>query len=59
MCKLPGPAVIAEGVETEARRERLLACGCHCFQGCLAGWLVSAGDLSARITAGACEPAQT
>jgi len=30
-----GLAVIAEGVETPAQRDRLLALGCHYFQGYL------------------------
>jgi diguanylate cyclase (GGDEF)-like protein len=32
-----GLSVIAEGVETEGQRERLLACGCREFQGYLTG----------------------
>jgi EAL domain-containing protein (putative c-di-GMP-specific phosphodiesterase class I) len=43
--------VIAEGVETEAQRDRLIACGCNSFQGFLFSRPISAADLRALIAA--------
>ncbi|MBV8503294.1 MAG: EAL domain-containing protein [Paucibacter sp.] len=57
MCKLLGLSVIVEGVETEAQRERLLACGCRSFQGYLTGRPMSADDLRARLATDTCEAA--
>lgn len=37
LCQVLGLSVIAEGVETELQRERLVACGCRLLQGYLTG----------------------
>ena len=42
-----GLSVIAEGVETEDQRKRLLACGCGEFQGYLTGMPQDAGSIAA------------
>jgi EAL domain-containing protein (putative c-di-GMP-specific phosphodiesterase class I) len=44
--------VIAEGVETEEQKERLLACGCHEFQGHLTGMPMPAAQLAKTIGLG-------
>jgi EAL domain-containing protein (putative c-di-GMP-specific phosphodiesterase class I) len=41
--------VIAEGVETQQQMERLLACGCHEFQGHLTGMPMPAAELAELI----------
>ncbi|MDE1917220.1 MAG: EAL domain-containing protein [Sphingomonadales bacterium] len=41
--------IVAEGVETEAQRQRLIQCGCHQFQGYLLGRPVPAGELERAI----------
>ncbi|WP_309752040.1 EAL domain-containing protein [Novosphingobium sp.] len=41
-----GLSVIAEGVETEDQRQRLLACGCREFQGYLTGMPQDAGSIA-------------
>jgi diguanylate cyclase (GGDEF)-like protein len=42
-------SVIAEGVETEEQKARLIACGCHEFQGHLTGMPMPGGELEALI----------
>jgi EAL domain-containing protein (putative c-di-GMP-specific phosphodiesterase class I) len=42
-------SVIAEGVETEEQMARLIACGCHEFQGHLTGMPMPGGELEALI----------
>ena len=41
--------IVAEGVETEHQRERLLHCGCNHFQGYLISRPVSAGDIEKML----------
>lgn len=41
--------IVAEGVETEAQRQRLIECGCHQFQGYLLGRPVPARELERAI----------
>lgn len=48
-----GLEVIAEGVETEDQRQRLLAAGCRKFQGYFTGRPMAAEDFTAAIHAGA------
>jgi diguanylate cyclase (GGDEF)-like protein len=45
-------SVIAEGVETEQQKERLLACGCHEFQGHLTGMPMPAAQLAELVGVG-------
>ena len=42
-------SVIAEGVETEEQMARLIACGCHEFQGHLTGMPMPAAQLERLI----------
>ena len=44
MCRSLGLAVVAEGVETPAQRDALLALGCTTFQGWLYGRPMPVGD---------------
>ena len=37
LSRVLGLSIVAEGVETESQKQRLLACGCPCFQGYLTG----------------------
>lgn len=48
--------VIAEGVETEAQRKRLMACGCREFQGYLTGMPQRADAIAALAGLAAAEP---
>lgn len=47
-----GLNVLAEGVETEAQREFLLARGCHAYQGYLFGGPLPLADFEALVSAG-------
>jgi len=49
LCEVLGLAVVVEGVETTAQRDKLLACGCDCFQGFLTGRPMSEVDLTTAV----------
>ena len=42
-------AVVAEGIETEAQAEFLLACGCHVLQGYLLGSPMPPEQLASHV----------
>ncbi|QDF97085.1 hypothetical protein CJ010_11380 [Azoarcus sp. DD4] len=52
MARSLGLDVLAEGVETEAQREFLLARGCHAYQGYLFGGPLPLADFEALVSAG-------
>ena len=50
--------VLAEGVETKAQRDFLVASGCQVFQGYFFGKPMSGDDLTMRLKSGELSPAR-